>query len=307
MSNPTPTASESSMSNTRALTPTPSSTGSGTPRFTPSPTPFTFGEDRPTTPSFTFGHDFDRDRPLPSVETDSSPRSTRHSTPSTTAYTQSTLTRADSDDQDQEEDNAVLQQIGHISDLRLASPQTPVGSASGGRPRTPSIHVTPSMPPNSSRQPQSTRADSLTGLVSGLRLGSPQPGLNRPAGSRQSRSPSASRSRSAIHQIECEDEPAELSELRAAQEALVNARVLTSRLMNALSSSNLHQERRSSINTLYQQATRLHDFQLPSSRVVGLVGDSGVGKSSLINSLLDKMELTRSVSDHAPLLMLSAD
>lgn len=69
-------------------------------------------------------------------------------------------------------------------------------------------------------------------------------------------------------------------------------------LANTLSSSNLHHEGGSSVRNLYQQAAQLHQFQLPSSRIVGLVGDSGVGKSSLINSLLDKVELARAVSDH---------
>jgi putative ribosome biogenesis GTPase RsgA len=68
-------------------------------------------------------------------------------------------------------------------------------------------------------------------------------------------------------------------------------------MANVLSSSNPHRESGSSIERLHQQAIRLTEFELPSSRIVGLVGDSGVGKSSLINSLLDKMELARAVSD----------
>src|SRR2546423_207914 len=46
---------------------------------------------------------------------------------------------------------------------------------------------------------------------------------------------------------------------------------------------------------LHQQSLRLQTFQLPSSRIVGLVGDSGVGKSRLINSLLDHVDLARVV------------
>jgi putative ribosome biogenesis GTPase RsgA len=84
------------------------------------------------------------------------------------------------------------------------------------------------------------------------------------------------------------------------QRALSDARALTSRMANVLSSSNLHRENGSRIQNLHQEAIRLNSFQLPSSRIVGLVGDSGVGKSSLINSLLDRMELARAVSyDHA--------
>ncbi|KAF2194396.1 hypothetical protein K469DRAFT_495226, partial [Zopfia rhizophila CBS 207.26] len=123
---------------------------------------------------------------------------------------------------------------------------------------TPSIHVTPSAPPNESSQPRARRTDS--------------------------------------HQIENEDPPKALFHMPEVQEALANARTLTSRMANVLSSSNLHRENGSSIERLHQQATRLSGFQLPSSRIVGLVGDSGGGKSSLINSLLDKMEFARASS-----------
>jgi ABC-type multidrug transport system ATPase subunit len=85
------------------------------------------------------------------------------------------------------------------------------------------------------------------------------------------------------------------------QEALSNARIQTKRIANVLSSSSLHQEIGSSIQNLYQQATKLNNFQLPSSRIVGLVGDSGAGKSSLINSLLDKNNLARAVSGNPAL------
>jgi putative ribosome biogenesis GTPase RsgA len=81
------------------------------------------------------------------------------------------------------------------------------------------------------------------------------------------------------------------------QRALDNARTLSRTMATVLSSSNLHHENGSSIQKLHQEATRLIDYQLPSSKIVGLVGDSGVGKSSLINSLLDKEDLAREVSD----------
>lgn len=82
------------------------------------------------------------------------------------------------------------------------------------------------------------------------------------------------------------------------QEALANARVLTGRMKTTLASSTLVRESGSSVQALHSQAVRLDEFQLPSSRIIGLVGDSGVGKSSLINSLLDKNELARAVSSH---------
>jgi putative ribosome biogenesis GTPase RsgA len=80
------------------------------------------------------------------------------------------------------------------------------------------------------------------------------------------------------------------------QNALQRSKMLTTRLATVLSKSALYRENGSHIQTLYRQATELSNFQLPSSRIVGLVGDSGVGKSSLINSLLDKIDLARAVS-----------
>jgi predicted ATPase len=79
-------------------------------------------------------------------------------------------------------------------------------------------------------------------------------------------------------------------------EILTTARNITARLAQFLSTSNLHQDQNSRIQNAYQTATRLSTFQPSSVRIVGLVGDSGVGKSSLINSLLDRAEFTRAVS-----------
>ncbi|KAF2740486.1 hypothetical protein EJ04DRAFT_559010 [Polyplosphaeria fusca] len=83
------------------------------------------------------------------------------------------------------------------------------------------------------------------------------------------------------------------------QDALTKARITTANLATALSTSHLHLEAGSTVRNLHQQATILSDFQPPSTRVVGLVGDSGVGKSSLINSLLDKEELARASNSGA--------
>jgi putative ribosome biogenesis GTPase RsgA len=66
-------------------------------------------------------------------------------------------------------------------------------------------------------------------------------------------------------------------------------------MAQALASSNLHREQGSAIHSLHQQVVALSEFQPPASRIVGLVGDSGVGKSSLINSLLDLEGFARAV------------
>ncbi|KAF2688370.1 hypothetical protein K458DRAFT_414140 [Lentithecium fluviatile CBS 122367] len=272
-------------------TPVPSVTTSGTPRFTPS-----------STPSLAFGDDHDPDRPLPSVERDFSVTSSRQNTPSTTVYTPSTSTHVGSTQQAPDQDT-VLQQIGDLRNLRFTSSQTPGASSSQRGTPTPSIHVSPSAPSDGSSQPPAGRADSLSGGIAALHIGSLRADSPGASGMRESRSPSPSRRRRSgsginrdTHRVENEDPPQALFHMPEVQEAFANARSLTSRVVNVLSSSNLHRESGSSIQSLHQRAIELNGFQLPSSRIVGLVGDSGVGKSSLINSLLDKVDLARASS-----------
>lgn len=50
---------------------------------------------------------------------------------------------------------------------------------------------------------------------------------------------------------------------------------------------------------LHERAKKLSDFQPRSTRIVGFVGDSGVGKSSLLNSLLDYRGLARTNNNGA--------
>ncbi|RSM10793.1 hypothetical protein CEP52_003372 [Fusarium oligoseptatum] len=60
-----------------------------------------------------------------------------------------------------------------------------------------------------------------------------------------------------------------------------------------LGSSSLHNSPESTIHRLHDEAGELARFEYPSTRTVGFVGDSGVGKSSLLNSLLDMKGLAR--------------
>ncbi|EXJ72753.1 uncharacterized protein A1O5_03900 [Cladophialophora psammophila CBS 110553] len=70
-------------------------------------------------------------------------------------------------------------------------------------------------------------------------------------------------------------------------------------LVYVLESSSLHSEPGSRIRTLYLQAVKLSRYQDPSTRTVGLVGNSGVGKSSLLNSLLDRRGFARTSNSGA--------
>ncbi|RAK74660.1 uncharacterized protein BO72DRAFT_488077 [Aspergillus fijiensis CBS 313.89] len=53
------------------------------------------------------------------------------------------------------------------------------------------------------------------------------------------------------------------------------------------------------LHQLYEQALKASRFAYPATRTVGFIGDSGMGKSSLINSILDQEGLARSSGDGA--------
>ncbi|KAK8079217.1 hypothetical protein PG994_003024 [Apiospora phragmitis] len=77
------------------------------------------------------------------------------------------------------------------------------------------------------------------------------------------------------------------------QSAFRDARRVMSDLKDTLESSSLHIDPDSTMKRLHQEAKTLSNFHCPPSRTVGFVGDSGVGKSSLLNSLLDCRGLAR--------------
>jgi ABC-type glutathione transport system ATPase component len=240
--------------------------------------------------------------PLASVERDVHRISPHESVPSATVYTPASTSRHESAVRNAPPQDAVLHQIEGIRSLRLTSNQPPETPSLARETSTPSIHVTSAVPTHDNCQPRSDGTTSLVEGVGALRLESPNTNSPVPNGLRENRAPSPSRrgrSGSEIpvdrYQVELEDPPKALSHLPKIEDALASARTLTSRMASVLSHSSLHQENGSSIQKLHRQALELTCFQLPSSRIVGLVGDSGVGKSSLINSLLDKIDLAGEV------------
>lgn len=264
----------------------------------------------------------DPDYPLPSIERDTPSTSiSSESTPGSPIYTPSVS--SDGATMRRSYEDQSLDQRFH--DLRLGSgtPQRSIPSLSSSTPQrevsttspTPSIRVTPTQTvANSRHSTVSRRIERLADGVGALAIGphhdstkSPEPNNLLGPASRTpniggSSSSSSRRRRSSsgvnrsVHRVEDEGPPESLFYESRVQEALKNARNITGRVARFLSGSNMHQEQGSSIQTMYQQATRLSTFEPSSCRVVGLVGDSGVGKSSLINSLLDKMEFARAVS-----------
>lgn len=257
--------------------------------------------------------DLDPDYPLPSIERATPSTSvSRGSTPDSPIYTPSV-----SSDGATLRHGSELQSLdGRFHDLRLGSitPQRSISSPRTFTPRrrvsttspTPSIRVTPT--PSIANSRHSTVSREIAGLAEGigaLKVGrNHEPTQSRPENLlNPASSPSPSRRRrssSGIHQpahrVEDEEPPESLFYETRVQEALKNARKVTGIVARALARSNMHRERGSSVQAIYQQAARLSKFEPSSCRIVGLVGDSGVGKSSLINSLLDKLEFARAVS-----------
>ncbi|KIX08785.1 uncharacterized protein Z518_03442 [Rhinocladiella mackenziei CBS 650.93] len=161
-------------------------------------------------------------------------------------------------------------------------------------------------PTNEGYSPPGSTIDGIAGVMANVQLGSkprsptpgnyldprsPSPGVIHRDGSRSPRSASRRRSGSHVdqtpHNVADEEPPHERFHEPEFQRELAHSRDLVGDLVNILASSSLHNESESRIRTLYLQAVDLSRFQHPSTRTVGLVGDSGVGKSSLLNSLLD--------------------
>ncbi|KGO42065.1 hypothetical protein PEX1_069780 [Penicillium expansum] len=70
-------------------------------------------------------------------------------------------------------------------------------------------------------------------------------------------------------------------------------------LASMMGLSELKQDQSTDLHSLYERTKKMSMFECPETRIVGFIGDSGVGKSSLINSLLDQNSLSRSSSEGA--------
>ncbi|KAI0546704.1 hypothetical protein F4679DRAFT_403678 [Xylaria curta] len=110
---------------------------------------------------------------------------------------------------------------------------------------------------------------------------------------------SSSRTNLEKHNVRDEAPPNDRFNLPAVQKALRDTKNLMSELADVLGSSAVHNEPDSVMQRLHRQAENLAEFQCPSTRIVGFVGDSGAGKSSLLNSLLDCRDLARSSNSGA--------
>ncbi|KAJ4328907.1 hypothetical protein N0V84_000695 [Fusarium piperis] len=121
----------------------------------------------------------------------------------------------------------------------------------------------------------------------------PEPTSSRAGTPRQRRRSRRSSSGVDIHNVLDEELPQDAFHSPEFQQAFRDAKQLMSTVEGVLGSSSLHNSPESTIRRLLDEAGELARFEYPSTRTVGFVGDSGVGKSSLLNSLLDVKGLAR--------------
>lgn len=104
---------------------------------------------------------------------------------------------------------------------------------------------------------------------------SPPPGALRPGSRRRS----SSRVKNVVpHDIHDEKPPLDRFHEPGFRQAFANAKRAMADLRDALGSGTLHTEPDSTMQQLHVRAGELSRFQCPSARIVGFVGDSGVGR-----------------------------
>jgi ABC-type glutathione transport system ATPase component len=273
------------------------------------PTTFTFEKKRPSlSPS-------NSDVPRQSIEHHDAVQANRDDTPSTTIFTplgspSPSVTRRASEVPSLNENLEHLRLASVVSEEEEQTCSTPLQRANDTSP-APFIQVTLSPSKSNSTETSPERADSVINGMANLRMRSSSSSSLSPGGGELRHSPSPPRRRRSgsgvprpAHRVEDEEPPPSLFHSQTIQQSLVDTRAVVSRMADTLASSTMHQDESSSIRKFRQQALKLGQFQPPSSRTVGLVGDSGVGKSSLINSLLDKKSLARAVSYIATTLVM---
>ncbi|KFA48769.1 hypothetical protein S40293_01516 [Stachybotrys chartarum IBT 40293] len=126
---------------------------------------------------------------------------------------------------------------------------------------------------------------------------SPEPDGRRSA-SRASRSRSP-RVKARRHEVADEEPPTDAFNNATFQGAFKTAKATMRSLQDALERTSLHRDPDSMMKSLHSEVEALASFTCPSTRTVGFVGDSGVGKSSLLNSLLDVKDLARASNSGA--------
>lgn len=228
---------------------------------------------------------FGADVPIPSVERENSVLSSRGVSPSSSNPTRWNTPQSHSTV------DTVWEQMNTLEGLRLTSAH-PLDKCSRSRTPNSSFWNSLSTPTRDNGPAAGDVAESLGALRLQSQQSTPMPSI---APSIYIPSPSSKRT----YQVECEEPPSNPFYHTKFQKALSGAMSCITDMNKVLSSTSLHQEAGSTVHSLQQQAVDLGRQELPSLRIVGMIGDSAVGKSSLINSLLDKPNLAKSSGNGA--------
>ncbi|KIW96149.1 uncharacterized protein Z519_03216 [Cladophialophora bantiana CBS 173.52] len=178
---------------------------------------------------------------------------------------------------------------------------SPTRNSTHDQPSSPDIipnggYVAPISPTPILREPDGLQS-SLPNKATHLSPRSPSPDIVMGDGASSPGSASRRRSGSRVdltpHNVTEEEPPDATFHDPDFQLQLAISKGLVEDLVSILERSSLHNEPESRIRGLYLQAVKLSRYQHPSTRTVGLVGDTGVGKSSLLNSLLDRIGFAR--------------
>lgn len=105
---------------------------------------------------------------------------------------------------------------------------------------------------------------------------SPRASMSPPSRGRRRRS--SSQRNTNPHDVRDEEMPPEPFHEPAFQQAFADSKRIAGSLADVLSGSSLVHEPDSTIRSIHEKALELSVFQPPSTRTIGFVGDSGVGK-----------------------------
>lgn len=94
------------------------------------------------------------------------------------------------------------------------------------------------------------------------------------------------------HSVSDEEPPSDYFYSAQFQDKLKTSKTLISNVRDVLGSSSSHLDESSAARHLYRRAKQLSEFEFRVSRTVGFVGDTGAGKTSVLNSLLDLNKLS---------------
>ena len=100
---------------------------------------------------------------------------------------------------------------------------------------------------------------------------------------------------SSLYNVRCEHLPHAPIYNASLQEILRDIKSQLSVLQNDMDRCILSRDLDSDLFQLREKVRMLNELDCPETRTVGFIGNSGVGKSRLINSLLDQEGLARSV------------